>query len=50
MEPPDIFSDFVKEALLTVDTLHSWTMAAIAAERPDQVFLSVQEDGHLLRR
>ena len=48
MEPPSLFSDFVRAELLKCDKLNSWTMLSIAAERPDQTFLSVQDDGRLL--
>jgi len=48
MEPPSLFTDFVRETLLTVDSLHPWTQALIAAQRPDQAFLSLQDDGHVL--
>ncbi|MCG3195870.1 MAG: hypothetical protein GHCLOJNM_00339 [bacterium] len=47
MEPPSLYGEYVKEILLEEDSLHSWTMAALRAKHPDQVFLSVLEDGSL---
>lgn len=48
MEPPSLFSEFVRTELMKVDGLNPWTRLSIAAVRPDQCFLSVQDDGHLL--
>jgi hypothetical protein len=48
MEPPSLFGDFVRQTLATVETLHPLTKRVISAERPDQTFLSAQEDGHVL--
>jgi hypothetical protein len=48
MEPPRIYEEFLKKTLLGIETLHPWTRTAIAAERPEQVYLSVQDDGHAL--
>ena len=48
MEPPSLFTDFLRDTLPTVPSLHPWTKALITADRPDQVFLSLQDDGHVL--
>lgn len=48
MEPPRIYEDFLRATLLGLGNLHPWTRLAIAAERPGQVYLAVQDDGHLL--
>lgn len=48
MEPPSLYADFVKEVLHDADTLNSATLQVLKAEIPAQVFLSLQEDGHVL--
>jgi hypothetical protein len=48
MEPPSLFGAYVREVLESQPHLHPWINQAIRAARPDQVFLSVQKDGHLL--
>lgn len=48
MEPPSLYADFVREKLLAQESLHPWTRAAVAADRPGHTFLTVQDDGHLL--
>lgn len=48
MEPPSLYADFVRKVLLETAGLDPWTRAAISAERPERVFLSVQDDGHLV--
>jgi hypothetical protein len=48
MEPPSLYADFVKGVLVGTDGLHAWTRAAVTAQRPEQVFLSMQADGHVL--
>ena len=51
--PGDYESDlrygrFIRDVLFEMDTLHSWTKQAIRVERPHYVYLTVQQDGHLL--
>jgi hypothetical protein len=48
MEPPSCYGDFVARVLPRVPSLHRWTRQALAVQRPEGVFLSVQADGHLL--
>ncbi len=48
LESEEMYADFVGGVLKGVEGLHPWTKAAIAAERPEEVFLSIQADGHLL--
>ncbi len=47
-EPPELYGRFVAKVLAGVSGLHPWTKAALEARRPSQVFLTVQEDGHVL--
>jgi hypothetical protein len=48
MEPPRHYAKFIAGVLPSVATLHPLTRQALAVERPDDVFLSLQCDGHLL--
>ena len=48
MEPPSLYAEFVAQRLRALDKLHQWTQAALATNLPDQVFVSIQQDGHLL--
>jgi hypothetical protein len=48
MEPPSCYGDFVAAVLRATPSLHRWTCQALAAKHPPQVFLTVQQDGHLL--
>lgn len=48
MEPPGDYAAFVKESLLSLDTLHPWTRAVLDIALPEKVFLSIQESGHVL--
>jgi hypothetical protein len=48
MEPPSLYGDFVRKALLEHPGLHPSTQAALRTEHPDQVFVSPQADGHLM--
>jgi hypothetical protein len=48
MEPPSGYGNFVRSVLRSVTTLHPWTRKALEAKHPEQVFLAVQQDGHLL--
>jgi len=48
MEPVSLYGDFVRARLLENTALHPWTQAALRAERPEKVFLTVQEDGRVL--
>jgi hypothetical protein len=48
MEPPSGYGDFVRQVLRQSGALHRWTRQALEAEHPDRVFLSIQEDGHML--
>ncbi|MBI4558091.1 MAG: beta-galactosidase [Candidatus Hydrogenedentes bacterium] len=47
-EPPSLYADFVKGALLQVGSLSPETRLALEMERPNNVFASLQSDGHLL--
>lgn len=48
MEPPSGYARLVRRHLREMPGLHPHTRAALAAERPEEVFLTVQADGHLL--
>lgn len=48
MEPPSLYGEFIGERLRANGGLHPGTLAALNTTRPEQVFLSVQEDGHML--
>ena len=48
MEPPSLYGDFVAEVLKATKSLNPWTRSMLETERPDDVFLSVQADGHLI--
>ena len=48
MEPPSLYGAFVAESLKATPSLHPWTRAMVETERPGDVFLSVQADGHML--
>jgi hypothetical protein len=48
MEPPSGYARFVGRHLREMPELHPHTRLALAAERPEEVFLTVQADGHLL--
>lgn len=48
MEPPEIFSGFLREALPQVEGLSATTRECIQAEHPSQVYLSAQEGGRTL--
>jgi glycosyl hydrolase family 14 len=47
-EPPALYAEFVRAKLLEHDGLSPWTRVALEVERPETVFLSVLDDGHLL--
>lgn len=47
-EPPSLYAAFVRDALLEIDSLSDLTRTALTIERPDGVFISIQEDGHFL--
>ncbi len=48
MEPPSLYGDYVEEVLRDTPQLHTWTRLALEMRHPDKVYLSVQEDGHLM--
>ncbi len=48
MEPPSLYGNFVAAVLKSTPSLHPWTRAMLETERPADVFLSVQADGHLI--
>ena len=48
MEPPSLYGEFVRSVLLGVPQLQPWVRIAVEARHPEQVFLTVQEDGHVL--
>ncbi len=48
MEPPSLYAEFVRSTLLGLPHLQPLTHVALKGRHPDQVFLTVQEDGHLL--
>jgi hypothetical protein len=48
MEPPGLYGEFVAGVLKDTASLHPWTRAMVETERPGDVFLSVQADGHLI--
>jgi hypothetical protein len=48
MEPPSLYAEFVRRTLLDVAQLQPLTRTALQAKHPEQVFLTVQADGHLL--
>ena len=47
-EPPSLYADFVRSTLLELPSLSAPVRIALEAERPAKVFISAQEDGHLL--
>jgi hypothetical protein len=48
MEPPSLYGDFVEKVLHQVPDLHEWTRLALKSEHTGKVFLSIQEDGHIM--
>jgi len=48
MDPPSSYAGFVKSVLSTTQTLSRPTRIALDAQRPDNVFISAQKDGHFL--
>lgn len=48
MEPPSLYARFVRDTLLSRPGLHPWTRTMMEIPHPEDVFLSVQDDGHLL--
>ena len=48
MEPPELYGEFAGKLLRDLPGLHPWIKAALEAEHPEHVFLTVQDDGHLL--
>lgn len=48
MEPPSGYGDFVASVLAKLPNLDPRTRRALAVQHPPQVFLTVQEDGHVL--
>lgn len=47
-EPPELYGEFVSSTLKTLGALHPWTRAVLDAKHPPRVFLSIQQDGHVL--
>ncbi|MBI2424153.1 MAG: beta-galactosidase [Candidatus Hydrogenedentes bacterium] len=48
MEPTSEYGDFVKKVLAGVPTLDARVQAVLKINAPDQVFFTVQEDGHAI--
>ncbi|MEX2016285.1 MAG: hypothetical protein WD873_06565, partial [Candidatus Hydrogenedentales bacterium] len=48
MEPPSLYGDYVRDVLLDLDNLDPHTAEVLRIARPERVFFTVQEDGHLL--
>jgi hypothetical protein len=48
MEPPSLYGDYVREVLSREEGLHPWTKKVLEALRSDRIFMSVQEDGHVM--
>jgi len=48
MEPSSLYAEFVAKRLRALDGLDPWTQAVLAMDLPDQLFVSIQQDGHLL--
>lgn len=48
MEPASLYADFVRAELLKIPTLSPGVRAAVGCDLPDQVFVSVREDGKAL--
>ena len=47
-EPPSLYAAYVRSVLTELAGLSPITRAALEMERPGQVFVSAQEDGHFL--
>ena len=48
MEPNDLYADFIRERLRTLDTLHPLTRKTLDIQHSDQVFMSAGENGDLM--
>ena len=48
MEPPSDYAKFIKKVLRETPSLHPWTRQMLHAGHPEQVYFSIQPDGHAL--
>lgn len=48
MEPPSLYAEFVAERLRAMEQMHPWTRDVLGVALPPYVYLSIQQDGHVL--